>query len=255
MGGTEAAQQAADELGIPLYVAHRREAFEQQVCAYFADCYRTARTPNPCVVCNPLVKFRALTDYADEIGAPYVATGHYARTGRTRRGARLRAPRGKGSDLYDAPPAAADGRARCLFPLGKARVRTKPALRRAISACPCPKSRTVWISASFRTGMCRAGSSATARPARRAILWTRRAMFWGGTRGCTAIRSASARGWAWLRQAACSSTRCGRRTDEVVLSLEDVFEKGNQGKPSFVLQRIFSRSRAVAPLSAPKKTQ
>ena len=89
LGGTEAAQQAADELGIPLYVAHRREAFEQQVCAYFADCYRTARTPNPCVVCNPLVKFRALTDYADEIGAPYVATGHYARTGRDAQGRAL----------------------------------------------------------------------------------------------------------------------------------------------------------------------
>ena len=76
LGGEAAAQQTADDLGIPLYIAHRREAFEQQVCAYFADSFRSARTPNPCVVCNPLIKFRALTDYADEIGAPYIATGH-----------------------------------------------------------------------------------------------------------------------------------------------------------------------------------
>lgn len=82
LGGEDAAQHTADDLGIPLYIAHRREAFEQQVCAYFADSFRSARTPNPCVVCNPLIKFRALTDYADEIGAPYIATGHYARTGR-----------------------------------------------------------------------------------------------------------------------------------------------------------------------------
>ena len=97
LGGEEAAQRTADDLGIPLYIAHRREAFEQQVCAYFADAFRNARTPNPCVVCNPLIKFRALTDYADEIGAPYIATGHYARTGRDGAGRalllRARAPK------------------------------------------------------------------------------------------------------------------------------------------------------------------
>ena len=130
LGGTEAAQQAADELGIPLYVAHRREAFEQQVCAYFADCYRTARTPNPCVVCNPLVKFRALTDYADEIGAPYVATGTTPAPDGTRRGARSSArPRGKKDQTYMMHRLPRRTVARCLFPLGKARVRTKPALR------------------------------------------------------------------------------------------------------------------------------
>ena len=120
LGGTEAAQQAADELGIPLYVAHRREAFEQQVCAYFADCYRTARTPNPCVVCNPLVKFRALTDYADEIGAPYVATGHYARTGRDAQGRalllRARAEKDQTYMMHRLPRRTV---ARCLFPLGE----------------------------------------------------------------------------------------------------------------------------------------
>ncbi|MDO4271316.1 MAG: tRNA 2-thiouridine(34) synthase MnmA [Eubacteriales bacterium] len=121
LGGVEAAQHTADDLGIPLYVAHRREAFEQQVCAYFADSFRSARTPNPCVVCNPLIKFRALTDYADEIGAPYVATGHYARTGRDAEGRalllRARADKDQTYMMHRLPRKTV---ARCIFPLGEA---------------------------------------------------------------------------------------------------------------------------------------
>nr|WP_297274725.1 tRNA 2-thiouridine(34) synthase MnmA [uncultured Agathobaculum sp.] len=121
LGGEEAAQHTADDLGIPLYIAHRREAFEQQICAYFADSFRNARTPNPCVMCNPLIKFRALTDYADEIGAAYVATGHYARTGRDAEGRallrRARAEKDQSYMLYRLPRKTI---ARCLFPLGEA---------------------------------------------------------------------------------------------------------------------------------------
>ena len=120
LGGEDAAQQTADDLGIPLYIAHRREAFEQQVCAYFADSFRSARTPNPCVVCNPLIKFRALTDYADEIGAPYIATGHYARTGRDAAGRalllRARAPKDQTYMMHRLPRKTV---ARCVFPLGE----------------------------------------------------------------------------------------------------------------------------------------
>ena len=121
LGGEEQAQHTADELGVPLYIAHRREAFEQQVCAYFADAFRHARTPNPCVVCNPLIKFRALTDYADEIGAPYISTGHYARTGRDSAGRalllRARADKDQSYMLYRLPRQTI---ARCIFPLGEA---------------------------------------------------------------------------------------------------------------------------------------
>lgn len=121
LGGEQAAQRTADELGIPLYIAHRREAFEQRVCAYFADSFRNARTPNPCVVCNPLIKFRALTDYADGIGAPYIATGHYARTGKDAVGrALLLRARAAKDQTYDAPPAARDGRA-VRIPAGRKR--------------------------------------------------------------------------------------------------------------------------------------
>lgn len=121
LGGEEAAQHTADDLGIPLYIAHRREAFEQQICGYFADSFRNARTPNPCVMCNPLIKFRALADYADEIGAAYVATGHYARTGRDAEGRallrRARAEKDQSYMLYRLPRKTVE---RCLFPLGEA---------------------------------------------------------------------------------------------------------------------------------------
>lgn len=126
LGGEEAAQRTADDLGIPLYIAHRREAFEQQICGYFADSFRNARTPNPCVMCNPLIKFRALTDYADEIGAAYVATGHYARTGRDAEGRallrRARAEKDQSYMLYRLPRRTV---ARCLFPLGEAENKTE----------------------------------------------------------------------------------------------------------------------------------
>ncbi|MDO5142709.1 MAG: tRNA 2-thiouridine(34) synthase MnmA [Eubacteriales bacterium] len=119
LGGEQAAQQTADELGIPLYIAHRREAFERAVCDRFAAAFAAARTPNPCVVCNPQIKFRALIDYADQIGAPFIATGHYARTGRDAQGRalllRARADKDQSYMLYRLPRAVL---ARCVFPLG-----------------------------------------------------------------------------------------------------------------------------------------
>ena len=120
LGGEAEAQRAADELGIPLSIAHRREAFEREVCAYFADAFRRARTPNPCVVCNPRVKFRALIDYADELGAPYIATGHYARTGRDAQGRALLLRAGAAKDQsYMLCRLPRDWVARCVFPLGE----------------------------------------------------------------------------------------------------------------------------------------
>lgn len=120
LGGEEAAQHTADDLGISLYIAHRREAFEQQICGYFVDAFCNARTPNPCVMCNPLIKFRALTDYADEIGAAHIATGHYARTGRDAAGRallrRARAEKDQSYMLYRLPRKTV---ARCVFPLGE----------------------------------------------------------------------------------------------------------------------------------------
>lgn len=67
-------------LKIPFYALNFQEDFEG-IINYFADEYARGRTPNPCVVCNDRLKFGRLFEYADAVGAKYVATGHYARVG------------------------------------------------------------------------------------------------------------------------------------------------------------------------------
>ncbi len=73
------AQRTAEMLGIPLAVRDISAALEREVCAPFAESYLRGETPNPCILCNPAVKFKELCAYADEIGADCIATGHYAR--------------------------------------------------------------------------------------------------------------------------------------------------------------------------------
>lgn len=75
----DAARQSADSLGIPLHTVDCREQFDKIVVKNFVDEYLSARTPNPCVICNRDVKFRCLLDYALENGFDMIATGHYAR--------------------------------------------------------------------------------------------------------------------------------------------------------------------------------
>jgi tRNA-specific 2-thiouridylase len=74
------AEKAAAELGIDIIIYDISVELEEKVCKPFEGCYLNARTPNPCIVCNPSVKFPSLIKTADSIGAGYVATGHYART-------------------------------------------------------------------------------------------------------------------------------------------------------------------------------
>ena len=74
------AEAAADFLGIPLTVRDIFEELEENVCTPFLKSYLRGETPNPCILCNPAVKFAALLSEADRIGAACIATGHYART-------------------------------------------------------------------------------------------------------------------------------------------------------------------------------
>ncbi len=74
----EDARRVADRLAIPFYAMDLNEEFGQ-IMDYFVDEYIHGRTPNPCVQCNNWIKFGKLFDYADSVGAHYVATGHYAR--------------------------------------------------------------------------------------------------------------------------------------------------------------------------------
>jgi tRNA-specific 2-thiouridylase len=74
----EDARRVADKLGIPFYALNLQAEFTQ-IIDYFVNEYTAGRTPNPCVQCNNWIKFGKLFDYADSVGAKYVATGHYAR--------------------------------------------------------------------------------------------------------------------------------------------------------------------------------
>lgn len=75
----ERAREVARQLGIPHHVLDCEERFAREVLAPCWSDYASARTPNPCVLCNERVKFAALFEYADSFGAAGVATGHYAR--------------------------------------------------------------------------------------------------------------------------------------------------------------------------------
>lgn len=73
------AKNLAKRLGIAHYVADEREAFRRTIVQGFIDEYMQGRTPNPCVLCNQLFKFRILAEWADRLGCAYIATGHYIR--------------------------------------------------------------------------------------------------------------------------------------------------------------------------------
>ncbi len=72
------ARRVCDALSIPYYVLNLRDEFRREVIDPFVREYSTGRTPNPCILCNEHLKFRALLRKADELGAEGVATGHYA---------------------------------------------------------------------------------------------------------------------------------------------------------------------------------
>ena len=80
------AKRVAEHLGIPHYVADFKKEFQCHVMDYFVEEYLQGRTPNPCVVCNRFVKWEALLAWAKEMGADYIATGHYARIDRLENG-------------------------------------------------------------------------------------------------------------------------------------------------------------------------
>ena len=73
------AKLAADKLGIPHHVFDFRQEFQDQIISYFLEEYNAGRTPNPCVFCNPQIKFGLLFERAHELGATYLATGHYVK--------------------------------------------------------------------------------------------------------------------------------------------------------------------------------
>lgn len=78
----EDARKVAETLEIPYYVMNFRKEFKCHVVDYFVGEYLEGRTPNPCIACNRHVKWEALLNRSLDIGADYIATGHYARIAR-----------------------------------------------------------------------------------------------------------------------------------------------------------------------------
>lgn len=113
------ARSVADRIGIPHYVIDAEARFRDAVIKPFADSYAAGETPVPCIACNQSVKFTDLVQLSQDLGAEYLATGHYVR--------RIDGP--DGPELHRAVDTSRDQSwflfattsaqlARCLFPLG-----------------------------------------------------------------------------------------------------------------------------------------
>lgn len=86
LSAVDDARSVAQMLDIPYYVLDFREEFRTCVIEPFVEEYLHARTPNPCILCNRYVKWEALLRRSMELGADYIATGHYARIKRLENG-------------------------------------------------------------------------------------------------------------------------------------------------------------------------
>ena len=82
LSAVDDARRVASSIGIPYYVMNFKQEFQKNVIDYFTEEYLNGRTPNPCIACNRYVKWESLLQRSLEIGADYIATGHYARIDR-----------------------------------------------------------------------------------------------------------------------------------------------------------------------------
>lgn len=75
----EDASLVSKQIGIKHHVLDISDTFNKNIINYFLDSYKIGQTPNPCARCNKLIKFKSIIGYMHDIGADYMATGHYAR--------------------------------------------------------------------------------------------------------------------------------------------------------------------------------
>jgi tRNA-uridine 2-sulfurtransferase len=129
------ARSVCHKLDIPYYLIDEAADFQKHVIQYFADEYKAGRTPNPCVMCNQNLKFGRLIDRADQLGAEFIATGHFARVERSTDGSRWLLKRGRDlrkDQSYFLFSLRQDQLARTLFPLGN---KTKTDTREVARHC------------------------------------------------------------------------------------------------------------------------
>lgn len=119
----------AEQLGIPYYAVNFEAEYADRVFSYFLDAYRKGRTPNPDVMCNKEIKFKAFLEYAMQLGADYVAMGHYARVRRDADGTThlLRGTDTNKDQTYFLSQLQQHQLVKSLFPVGEM---TKPEVRK-----------------------------------------------------------------------------------------------------------------------------
>ena len=112
--------RVAEQIGIPYYSVNFEKEYWSRVFEYFLEEYRNGRTPNPDVMCNKEVKFKAFLDYAMQLGADFVAMGHYARVKRDENGNvhLLRGVDANKDQTYFLNQLSQDQLQKSLFPLG-----------------------------------------------------------------------------------------------------------------------------------------
>jgi tRNA-specific 2-thiouridylase len=129
------ARAVCHRLKVPYYLVDESEEFQKLVIQYFADEYKAGRTPNPCVMCNEHLKFGNLLRKATQLGAEFIATGHYARIEKNQETGRYLLKRGrdcKKDQSYFLFSLRQHQLARTLFPLGE---RTKADTREVARDC------------------------------------------------------------------------------------------------------------------------
>jgi tRNA-specific 2-thiouridylase len=91
-------QNIEDALKIKIHTVNINKEFDNKIVSYFIKEYKKGKTPNPCLICNPQIKFGVILDYAKKLGASHIATGHYARLEKNNNKCRLLAAKDKTKD-------------------------------------------------------------------------------------------------------------------------------------------------------------